>query len=101
MRILRNVVAGLLAAWLIFAGIIYYEMRQPPVHFAAFIAKMPWPFFLVLPFETFWNSARGGRLDVGAPAPDFRLKTLDRKAEVALSSFRGSRPVILVFGSYT
>jgi len=34
-------------------------------------------------------------------APDFRLPTLDRKETVQLSSYRGSRPVVLVFGSYT
>jgi len=98
---LRNIVAGLLAVWLIFVGIIFCEMRRPPVEFATFISKMPWPMFLVLPFETLWNRARGGVLDVGSPAPDFRLPTLDRKQEVQLSSFRGSRPVILIFGSYT
>src|SRR5947209_5613966 len=101
MRILRNLAIGLLAAWLLFVGVIYYEMRQPPTHFAAFIAKMPEPLFLVLPFETLWMQARGGSLSVGSTAPDFRLKTLDRKSEVALSGFRGARPVVLVFGSYT
>lgn len=101
MRMLCNIAAGLLAVWLIFLGIIYYEMRQPPVHFAGFIANMPGPMFMALPFETLWNRARGGTLAVGSQAPDFRLKTLDRKSEVELSSFRGSRPVILVFGSYT
>ena len=40
-------------------------------------------------------------LQVGDVAPDFRLPTLDRKATVQLSSFRGSHPVVLVFGSYT
>jgi peroxiredoxin len=48
-----------------------------------------------------WNSARGGTLHPGDAAPDFRLKTRDGKAEVELASFRGSRPVVLVFGSYT
>jgi len=48
-----------------------------------------------------WNRARGGVLDPGSRAPDFQLPTLDRKSTVELASFRGSRPVILIFGSYT
>ena len=52
------------------------------------------------------NSASGGlvasspRIGVGAPAPDFTLKRIDG-SEVNLASFRGKRPVILVFASYT
>jgi len=34
-------------------------------------------------------------------APDFTLPSLDHKATVHLAEFRGSRPVVLVFGSYT
>lgn len=40
------------------------------------------------------------KLRVGDPAPDFKLKRMDG-GEVRLSSFRGQRPVLLVFGSYT
>ena len=39
-------------------------------------------------------------LSVGDPAPDFTLKS-QHGEEVTLSSFRGQRPVVLVFGSYT
>jgi len=38
---------------------------------------------------------------VGAVAPNFKLKMLDEKREIDLSSFKGSKPVVLVFGSYT
>ena len=38
---------------------------------------------------------------VGEPAPDFELKTLDGKETIKLSQFKGSRPVVLIFGSYT
>jgi peroxiredoxin len=48
-----------------------------------------------------WNLARGGAAHVGETAPDFVLRTVDHKAEVRLASFRRSRPVVLVFGSYT
>jgi hypothetical protein len=101
MRILRNVAIAVAVLWLAFVAVIYYEMRQPPLHFAAFVAKLPEPLFLVLPFETLWMRARGGALEQGSQAPDFRLRALDGKSETALSSFRGVRPVVLVFGSYT
>lgn len=38
---------------------------------------------------------------IGAEAPGFRLKTVDGQREVELASFRGKKPVVLVFGSYT
>jgi hypothetical protein len=42
-----------------------------------------------------------GHLQVGDLAPDFQLPTLDGKSTVTLSSFRGRKPVVLLFGSYT
>jgi len=38
---------------------------------------------------------------VGADAPDFRLPRLGSGEKVQLSSFRGRKPVALIFGSYT
>jgi hypothetical protein len=38
---------------------------------------------------------------LNAPAPDFTLKTADGKRTVQLSKLIGSKPVILVFGSFT
>ena len=38
---------------------------------------------------------------VGDVAPNFALKSLDGKSEMELASFRGERPVVLFFGSYT
>jgi cytochrome oxidase Cu insertion factor (SCO1/SenC/PrrC family) len=40
-------------------------------------------------------------LRVGDVAPDFKLRTKDGSREVQLSSFKGKRPVVLVFGSFT
>jgi hypothetical protein len=40
-------------------------------------------------------------IKAGDQAPDFKLKTPDGKQQVALSDFRGKRPVALIFGSYT
>lgn len=37
----------------------------------------------------------------GEVAPDFTLKSIDRKSEVTLSSFRDEKPVVLIFGSFT
>jgi len=37
----------------------------------------------------------------GKPAPDFKLKTVDGKHEAQLASFKGKKPVALLFGSYT
>ena len=41
-----------------------------------------------------------GGPEVGDPAPDFTLPTT-KGAELALASFRGKKPVVLVFGSFT
>ena len=40
-------------------------------------------------------------LRVGDVAPDFKLKSKDGSREVQLASFKGKRPVVLVFGSFT
>jgi len=47
------------------------------------------------------RSGRGKAPRVGDAAPTFKLKMLDGKKQVDLKSFRGKRPVILFFGSYT
>lgn len=44
---------------------------------------------------------RQGTLKVGDLAPDFELTVRGGEQKVRLSSFRGRRPVALVFGSYT
>ncbi len=45
-------------------------------------------------------SASAKDLAVGALAPDFKLKRIDG-LEMHLASFRGQRPVVLIFASYT
>ena len=42
-----------------------------------------------------------GHLQVGDVAPDFELQYKKSKETVQLSSFRGEKPVVLIFGSYT
>jgi hypothetical protein len=94
-------VVFLLVAHLSLCAGLYWVMRQSPDFFGRFMMRVPDPFMMVLPFETLWMRARAGSLRPGDPAPDFNLPTLDHTSMVRLSSFRGSRPVVLVFGSYT
>jgi hypothetical protein len=84
-----------------FVGLTYHVMRQPPEVIGGYMKHVPLPTLMLVPFETMWNRARAGSLRVGDPAPDFTLRTADGTASVRLSSFRGDRPVVLVFGSYT
>ncbi len=44
---------------------------------------------------------RPAGLKIGDVAPTFQLKSLDGKAETDLDSFKGKKPVVLIFGSYT
>jgi hypothetical protein len=76
-------------------------MTRPPEQFGQVMRHVPMPLVRALPFPPMWLWARQGALTEGEPAPDFTLPTLDRTATVTLSSHRGQRPVVLVFGSYT
>jgi hypothetical protein len=80
---------------------MFIVMCQPPQQFGQLMAHFPMPAMAIVPFEPMWNVARKGATRVGELAPDFALPTIDHKAEVRLSSFRGKQPVVLVFGSYT
>jgi len=105
--------SGRMARWLLFSLLflllahlflcagLYWVMRQTPDFFGRVMMRIPAPVMMVLPFETLWMRARAGKLQPGDLAPDFNLPTLDHKSTVRLSSFRASRPVVLVFGSYT
>lgn len=105
MRKLRYILlrAGivLLIAWFAFVGLLVHEMNQPPEDFARFMSHMPIATFFLAPFETLWVHARSGSLKPGDAAPDFRLATFDKSAQVELGSYRGKSPVVLIFGSYT
>ena len=93
--------AGLAALYGVACAGIYTAMCQPPERFGAIMSHVPDVAFLILPFRPFWMSARAGSLNVGDAAPDFELPTLDHKNTVRLSSEYPSRPVVLIFGSYT
>lgn len=95
-------IAGVIVAlYALAAGTMFVLMLQGPSRFAATMRYVPWPAFVVLPFKPMWDVARAGRHAVGEPAPDFSLQTTDHQDTVQLSSFRGQKPVVLVFGSYT
>ena len=100
-KLLVRCAAVLAVAWLVFVAAAYHAMSRGPDAIGSFMAAVPGPLYMVMPFETLWNRTRAGPLAVGDVAPDFELPTLDGSARVRLSSFRGKRPVVLVFGSYT
>ena len=100
-KALTRILVGLVLLYGLFLTAIFHAMNQPPDKFGSVMKHMPMPLFLVVPFETMWNKARGGHLAVGESAPDFDLRTADKSSRVKLSSFRGQKAVVLVFGSYT
>ncbi len=100
----KVLVLTLAAVVLIYASLcagLYTAMRQSPERFGAIMAHVPGAAFMVLPFRPLWMSARAGTVNPGDTAPDFELPTLDHKNSVRLSSVYNSKPVVLIFGSYT
>ncbi|HEV8525498.1 MAG TPA: hypothetical protein VGQ71_13455 [Terriglobales bacterium] len=98
---LLKVVLVVALLYVALSGAIFAAMCQPPERFARIMARVPMAAFAVLPFRPLWYVARGGNLQVGALAPDFTLETADHSSRFQLSSMRGQKPVVLVFGSYT
>ncbi len=92
---------GALAAYAALLAGMFVMMSQPPRRFGQFMRHFPMPLMMLIPFVPMWNIARRGRVEVGDDAPEFALRTVDRSTTIRLSSFRGERPVALVFGSYT
>ena len=103
---MRKVIGFTLVGLVILYGILcaglYAAMRQPPERFGAIMKHVPGAVaFMVLPFRPFWTVARAGNLNVGDAAPDFVLPVVDHSRAVSLSSECRTKPVVLVFGSYT
>jgi hypothetical protein len=97
-------VLGLAACYVVVFAVVLIAMLQPPERFGLFMKQVPTGLvFSALPASRMWLWARSGALLPGAPAPDFALPRHDNsgRERVTLSSFRGQRPVVLVFGSYT
>jgi len=101
LRFFAGLAAVLVVAWLAFVALAWRAMSQGPEAIGRFMAGVPGPAYLVMPFETLWNRTRAGTLAVGDLAPDFELPTADGGRRVRLSEFRDQRPVVLIFGSYT
>jgi len=73
----------------------------PPPRSKKPTAGMPSPMTLV---KGLFNGEIGSLHEgpsVGQPAPNFTLKTFDKEKTISLSRFRGQKPVVLVFGSFT
>jgi hypothetical protein len=103
MKWLLRVMAALIGCYIALFTTVAAAMLQPPQRFGAFMKHVP-PVLVWggLPAARMWTWARRGRVTVGDVAPDFDLRTaLDRTRRVTLASYRGQRPVVLVFGSYT
>ena len=101
---LRRFLKGLLVFVVIYAVLtasFFALMLQGPDRFARVMRYVPWQAFIVFPFVPLWKVARNGTTRVGEMAPDFALETTNHTGTVQLSSFRGQKPVVLVFGSYT
>ncbi|MFL6354468.1 MAG: hypothetical protein ACJ74Z_21815 [Bryobacteraceae bacterium] len=100
-RRLLKITAGIAVLYVAAMAAFAYAMRLPPENFSRVMMHVgPIP-FLLFPFESMWKNARQGPVHVGDTAPDFTLPLLDHSGQVTLSSFRGTKPVVLVFGSYT
>jgi len=101
-KLLAGALVVLLVVYAAFAALVWWAMRQPPEQFGKVMSKMPGPaVFLLFPFEAAWMRARAGTLQVGDPAPDFLLTSVDKSQHVQLSTLNHQQPVVLVFGSYT
>jgi hypothetical protein len=101
MRKMLIVVIVLVAVYVSLLAGLFFSMSREPETFSTVMARTPDLVFLVFPFKPMWLYARQGSLAVDEQAPDFSLERQDATGTVKLSEFRGNRPVVLIFGSYT
>jgi len=101
MKKAAQIVIAVVAIYVLVSGIFFALMLQSPDRFAKSMRHVPWVVWAVLPMKPMWMTARSGALHTGDMAPDFSLESTDHKGRVQLSSLRGQKPVVLVFGSYT
>ena len=94
--------AGLAAVYIAFGTAVLLAMLSPPERFGQFMKHVPGALVWgALPAPRMWLWARRGPLSPGDLAPDFTLRRQGQSGRVTLSAFRGHRPVVLVFGSYS
>lgn len=102
MKWLARGVVLLAVVYAVFFGTVTAAMLQQPERFGQVMRHLPAALvWRALPARHMWLWARKGSLTEGDPAPDFTLSTHTGTGQVTLSSHRGQRPVVLVFGSYT
>jgi len=93
---------ALAVIYVAFGAAVLTAMMQTPERFGRVMRHAPAPLVWgTLPAERMWLWARRGTLARGMMAPDFTLEKQDRSGRVTLSNFRGHKPVVLVFGSYS
>ncbi len=100
----KNALRALLAlvmVYLVSLAVTFYVMCQPPETVTRVMKIMPAPLKMLFLMKPLWEIARAGELEPGAIAPDFELPVEDGRSKVKLNKFRGKKPVVLVFGSYT
>ena len=97
-RIIGAVLLLLIVGYAALLFSVNHAMHRSPAEFGRFMTRCP---HSTASTRTMWTRARAGHLNVGDPAPDFTLATLDKSAHVSLASLRNDKPVVLVFGSYT
>jgi hypothetical protein len=100
-KLAARILAILALLYALCLAALYAAMRQTPDQFGVFMSYVPQPALMMLPFRPLWMSARAGTLSIGDAAPDFQLATVDHKFTVSLSAEWQTRPVVLIFGSYT
>lgn len=101
-KVILRIGTAVAALYVVFFTAVLSAMCLSPAHFGKFMRYAPAPLVWgALPAERMWRWARAGSLAVGDAAPDFTLPLRDRSRAVTLSSHRGKKPVVLVFGSYT
>jgi hypothetical protein len=101
MRTFLKYAIPVLVVYAVLLSGLFVAMLQPPATFGRIMSKLPTGAYFLFPFEPMWLIARKGHLKVGDPAPDFVLRSTDSSKFVHLASFRGEKPVVLIFGSHT
>lgn len=101
MRRVLKIATAAIVLYVLISGAFFVVMLQPPGTTAHTMKHVPWAAFRVFPLRSIWMTTRSGTLREGVMAPDFLLETTNHKSHVQLSSGRGEKPLVLVFGSYT
>lgn len=101
MKTALKILAAGIGLYLVITAAFFAVMSQSPDRIAKTMMHVPWAAFRVFPLRSVWMKARSGSIKYGEMAPDFSLESPDRKNHFQLSTLRGQKPVVLVFGSYT